>query len=371
MRILQITSHVNVGGITSHLMALGGALIQRGHQVVVASGGGGMESRLRALGIEPWQASLHTSREFGPQVFWAGRRLLARLGQEPVDLLHAHTRVGQVVADRLSRRLGIPYVATWHGFYRLNLGRRLWPCVGHRTIAISEPVRRHVIDEYHVPPRQIRLIPHGIEVERTAVLHDPSAQQRLCERLGLAGDGPIVGTMTRLVASKGVDQLIQALARIRAAVPAARLLIIGDGEERRRLERLAADQRLSGAVHFAGAVPDPRPALALMDVFVFLPATREGFGLSLLDAMAGARPIVAVRQGDGAPWVLDQSGVAELVEPGRPAALAEAVTRLLQDPAAARRAGERAQAVVRERFTLDRMVAAVEAVYAELLHRVA
>jgi len=184
MRILHLTSHLYVGGITSHVLSLSTALTRRGHHVIVASGGGELEPRLAGEGILHWPAPLATSVEFSPQVWLASRTLAERLQRTPPALLHAHTRVGQVVADRLSRRLQIPYVTTWHGFFRPNLGRRLWPCTGDLVIAISEPVRRHLVTVFRVPEERVRFIPHGIDPEPFEQPVDPVQQQRLRDRSG-------------------------------------------------------------------------------------------------------------------------------------------------------------------------------------------
>jgi len=369
MKILHITSHLNLGGVTSYVLAVSKALRQRGHDVAIASGGGARECQLDPLGVASWRVPLATSAEFGPQVFAAGWRLAARLGREPVDLLHAHTRVGQVVADRLSRRLGVPYVATWHGFFRSNLGRALWPCTGDVTVAISEPVRQHLLRDLRVPEARVRLIPNGIDPAPFAVPADRSAQQQLRDRLRIPPQARIIGTVARLVPSKGIEQFLHGLAAIRQTVPEARGLIVGEGSSRRRLEALSAAIGIADAVHFAGWLPDTRAALSLMDVFVFLPAEREGFGLSLLEAMASGRPIVAVNRGGGAPWLLQESQLSALVEPGDPQQLAAAVIAWLRNGEAACQAAGRARAVVRERFSLDRMTDQLEAVYLELTTR--
>ena len=363
MRILHLASHLNVGGITSYVLSLSKALVARGHRVIIASGGGQLEDQARDAGLAHWRVPLHTKAEFSPQVRSAIRRLKARLHQEPVDLIHAHTRVGQVVADRLSRRLRIPYVTTWHGFYRANLGRRLWPCTGAMTIAISEPVRQHLLQDLKVPAQRIRLIPHGIDSALFEARVAPSEQARLRDAVRLSPDGPVIGTVARLVASKGIDQLIASLPAIRASVPGAQLLIVGDGAERSRLEDAASTARVAEAVHFAGALPETRVALSLMHVFVFLPAEQEGFGLSLLEAMASGRPIVAVRRGHGAAWVLEESGVGVLVEPGDLDGLAAAVTNFLQHGEAACRAAGEARAAVKQRYALSRMADQVEEAY--------
>ena len=367
MRILHITSHLNVGGVSSSILSLSSGLMARGHRVIVASGGGQLEAYAVAQGLTHWRVPLQTSVEFSPQVFAATRTLAALLRQEPVDVLHGHTRVAQLVAHRLSRRLRRPYVTTWHGAFTPNLGRRLWPCTGDVTMAISEPVRQHLRQTFRVPDARIRLIPHGIDTRPFESPIDHAAQARLRDQLQLGPQGPVVGTLTRLVPSKGVAQLIHSLPQIRATVPDARLLIVGDGEARADLERLAATNGLTEAIHFSGTLLETRLALSLMDVFVFLPMEHEGFGLSLLEAMASARPIVAVRRGGGALWVLQHSGVGTMVEPGDVAALATAITRLLRDRETARRAGEQARAVVKERYALSRMVDQVEAVYRDLV----
>jgi len=369
MRILHLTSHLNVGGVTSSVLSLGEALVVRAHQVAIASGGGEMEPRAELFGMTCWRLPLATSVEFSPQVFAATRRLIKRLRQasDPVDVLHAHTRVGQLVADRVSRTLGIPYVATWHGFFRSNLGRRLWPCLGDRTIAISEPVRQHLRQTFRVPEERIRLIPHGIDPTPFETPPDPSAQARLLTQLGVRPNSRLIGTMARLVPSKGVDQLIRALAHVRLTVPDAALLIVGDGPERHRLERLARTQGVEDRVHFAGTLSETHVALSVMDAFVFLPAEQEGFGLALLEAMASGRPIVAIRRGGGASWVLQESGIGTLVDPDDAQGLALAVMRVLQIGDGAAREGDQGRAIVKERFARSRMVEAVEAVYRELV----
>jgi len=369
MKILHLTSHLNVGGVSSHVLSLSGALTQRGHLCRIASEGGQLESQAAMMGLTHWPVPLQTSMEFSPQVLASAWELADRLSNEGVDLLHAHTRVGQVVAGLLSRRLRIPYVATWHGFFRPNLGRKLWPCTGDLTIAISEPVRQHLQRDFGVPEQRIRLIPHGIDTDLFAAPVEPSAQQQLRTLAGLPAKSRVIGTVARLVASKGVDQLIRSLAEIRAAVPQTHLLIIGDGEEREALQQLAASLQLAEAVHFTGALPHTRTALSLMEVFVFLPAQEEGFGLSLLEAMASARPIVAVRRGVGASWVLQESGVGLQIDSGDAAGMAKAVIQLLTNGEQACRSAGEARAVAASRYALSRMVQQVEEVYEEAARR--
>jgi len=362
MRVLQLGSHLRLGGITTYVATISEALTQRGHAVCVASGAGPAQARLQAQGIQLWTLPLDTSAECSPQVMWSAWQLRHRLRQQPVDLIHAHTRVGQVVADWLSRRTRTPYVTTWHGFFRRRLGRRLWPCTGDVTIAISEPVALHLRDTFGVPAQRVRVIPHGIDVSRYQQPVSVETQAALRAKFGLSG-GPILGTVSRLVPSKGVDQLIRAFSTVVERVSTARLLIVGDGPDRGRLEGLT--RRLGDRIRFAGWLDDPRPALALMDAFVFLPATEEGFGLSLLEAMASGRPIVAIKRGGGATWVLEDSQAALIVPPDDTAALAEAMRRVAQDRGLAEALAQRAQVVAKARYDLPPMIDAIERVYRE------
>ena len=370
MRILQLTSHLDVGGVAGHVVTLSEGLRRRGHDVVVAAESGALTRRLLADNIPHWAVPLKTSAEFSLPVLWAWHTLRGKLRAEryagrPVEVIHAHTRVAQVVAEALHRSNGVPSITTWHGFFTPRLSRRWWPCMGARTIAISEPVAEHLRRDFHLPAERIRVVPHGVDVAR---FHAGEADgvAELRRRLQL-GPGPVVGTVSRLVRDKGVEQLLVGFQRVQAQRPSAQLLIVGDGPDRARLRQRIEQLGLGSAVRLAGALPDTRAALAMMDVFVFVPATKEGFGLSLLEAMASGRPIVSIQQGGGASWVLEESQVGIRVPPEEPAALADAIARLLADAASAGQLGRQAREIAAARYSLERELEQIEQVYAEVL----
>ncbi|PIQ83184.1 MAG: hypothetical protein COV75_08590 [Candidatus Omnitrophica bacterium CG11_big_fil_rev_8_21_14_0_20_63_9] len=368
MRIVHFTSHLNIGGVSRHVLALAFAMRRRGHHVTLVSGGGELVKSLQGTGIEHWHAPLHTSVEFSPQVWRAAFHLAARLAQQPADILHAHTRVGQLVAHRLSRRLKIPYVATWHGFFRPNPGRWLWPCTGRLTIAVSEPVRQHLETAFRVPAGRIRLIPNGVDVEHFAQPPEPSSLEAARARWSLPTGCPVVGSMGRLASGgvKGFDILLAAVQRLKADLPSVQVLIVGEGPRREFLEQETTRLQLRECVHFAGAVEDVRVPLALMDVFAFPVRWQEGFGLALIEAMAAGKPAVASRTG-AAPSIIENDSTGRLVPVEDVQALAGALRQLLQDPATAQRLGRAGQQRVRQAFSLERMADQVEAVYRELV----
>ena len=370
MRILQIASHMNVGGITRYVVSLSKRLARRNHRVIVASESGPLLDQVRTTGLVHWPVPLRTSAEFSPQVLYGIRRLLKLLRQEPVDIIHAHTRVAQIVADRISKRLNIPYVTTWHGIYKRRFGRRLWPCAGEMTIAISEPVRQHLRQDFRIPVERVRLVYNGIETAHYATAPEPSALQAYRARWRIPENDPIIGGIGRLAAGrvKGFDSLLVIAHLLKESVPTLRVLMVGDGPRRPFLEDVARRLGVQDRVHFVGEAGDIRVPLALMDLFVFPSRWPEAFGLTLVEAMAAGKPIIATQVG-AVPEIVRHGMEGWLVPPEDPSAMAEAVVRLLRDRPTAHRFGRQAQMRAHEAFDLDRMVVEVEDVYREVAGR--
>ncbi len=369
MRILHLTSHLDVGGITTYVVTLSEALAARGHEVLVASGGGALEARLERSRIAHWTLPLRTSAEFSPAVLWSAWQLDRRLAQHPVDMLHAHTRVAQVVAAWVSHRRGIPYVTTWHGFFRNRWSRRAWPCTGWLTIAISDPVRQSLRAQFGLPESRIRLIPNGVPVDYFASTPSSTEIAAARQQHGIPAGALVIGSVGRLASGpvKGYDRLLAAAARVMAEMPALHVVIAGEGPGRSQIETQARQLGLESRVHLVGTDVDGRVALALMDVFVFPVRAQEGFGLALIEAMASGKPVVATRTG-AIPSIVRPDLDGLLVPEEDEAALAAAIRRLLQDRVYAGQLGQRAQQRVRETFNLDRVAEQAEAVYAECRH---
>lgn len=225
-----------------------------------------------------------------------------------------------------------------------------------RVIVISEFIRRRV---QHVVPQGIplSLCPPGVDEVRFHPGVDPGDVR---ERHGLQ-DRPVVFCVSRLVRRKGQDMLIQGMDRIRATVPDATLLIVGEGPDMGRLSRAAVNAP-RGSVVLAGPVPaEELPAYhAAADVFAMPCRSRlggleiEGFGIVFLEAAATGRASVAGDSGGAAEAVED--GVTGVVVDGRsPEPVARAVARLLADPATARQMGAAGRRRVEESFTWHRI----------------
>ena len=204
------------------------------------------------------------------------------------------------------------------------------------------------------------------------VVDVPAFEAVRAARAGRQGAATVI-TICRLVPHKGVDVLLDAMAAVRREIPAARVLIVGDGPERGALERRAACDDLDGAVQFCGPVNNAERAMLLAQADVFVLASRprpdgtirEGVGIAVLEAAACGVPVVVSRLGGLCDSVIEGvTGVA--VPPDGPAALADAIRQLLSNPEQAQRMGAAACAHVSEHFALQAQVKRFAALLTEL-----
>jgi glycosyltransferase involved in cell wall biosynthesis len=239
----------------------------------------------------------------GDKMFWG--RIAAHLAATPVVLSALHST-------------GWPDSIGW-------LNRRLTPWTDG-FIAVAQGHARHLTEVEGLPPAKVHLIRNGVDVERFRPL-DPAAARAA---LGLEPAAPVAGILAALRPEKNHELFLEAARQVSGDLPQARFLVIGDGPERARLERLAAELGLAQAVRFLGNRPDVPEVLAALDVVV-LCSHVEASPVSVLEALACERPVVATNVGSVAESVHPgRSGY--LVPPGDAAGLASHLRRLLRHP---------------------------------------
>jgi glycosyltransferase involved in cell wall biosynthesis len=197
--------------------------------------------------------------------------------QLPPSLRHIHTEDGfgpEEAVVQLRRR-----VLTRH-----------WALRGSTIVLPSQRLLRLAREEWRLPPASLRYVPNGVDLRRFRP-DGPAA----C--LDVPGPGPLIGTVAALRPEKALDRLLYAAAILMNEGLAFRLVVVGDGPERRRLECLAAELDLGGCVRFTGAMPDPAPAYRAFDVFALSSAT-EQMPFSVLEAMASGLPVASTDVGD-------------------------------------------------------------------------
>jgi glycosyltransferase involved in cell wall biosynthesis len=210
-------------------------------------------------------------------------------------------------------------------------------------VAVSEVVRKSVIEIEHVAANQVVVIENGIDVSRFA----EADGKKLRRELGLV-ERPTVAVVSRLSSEKGVESALRMMLLLPSSFV---LLVCGDGPEKSRFFKLAHELELGERVRFLGMRDDVEQLIAASDVVVAPSHWEEAFGLAVVEAMAAGRPVVASRSG-AMPEILGDAGV--VVPKKDPAALAHAVARLVEDPARRERLGHRGQARARQRFGMER-----------------
>jgi glycosyltransferase involved in cell wall biosynthesis len=226
-----------------------------------------------------------------------------------------------------------------------------------RIIAVSEEVKRRYAAELRVPARTLTVVRNAIRVPPAAPARDAALHAALVD----GRPDFVVLTPARLHPQKGHTYLLQAAAQ----VPDATLVFAGDGPLRAALEAEARELGVAGRCVFLGQRADVPALLAAADLFV-LPSLFEGLPVSVLEAMAAERPVVATAIG-GTDEAITPEETGLLVPPRDPAALASAIRRLQADPAFARRLAVAARARVEREFSSEATARNVMRVYDEVL----
>ena len=287
------------------------------------------------------------------------QRLVAVLQRTGADLVHTHVYHANFVGFWAARKLGLPVVATIHGFTGGDRKNRLYEWLDlrflrwfDRVTCVSEPIRHRVLKAGSSPER-VAVIPNGI---MPVPLLDRAAARTV---LGADRAGPLVGWIGRLSREKGPDLLVEAIARLPHPRPS--VVLIGAGVERERVEQLIMTNRLDdGSVRLFGERENAASLLAGFDVLV-LSSRAEGTPVVLLEAMAARIPVVTFAVG-GIPRVLDPTS-GWLVEPQDIGALSAAIREAVSDPGEAARRAAAAHRTFEDRFTAENAVTALSKVY--------
>jgi glycosyltransferase involved in cell wall biosynthesis len=375
--VLQVTPALDAGGVERTTIEVADAVTRAGGRALVASRGGRLEGELEAVGGVLVTLPVDSKN---PLTMLTNIGRLARLGREEnVSLIHARSRAPAWSALVAARRLGVPFVTTYHGVYNGSTGlKKFYNSVmarGDIVIANSEFTRTHVIKTHKVDPARVVAIPRGVDLVRFDPLHvDPGriAAMRTLWQVKPGDPRPIVLLPARLTRWKGQTVLLEAAARIERASPGGALYVLaGDSQGRADyvsdLHGLARKLGIEDSVRIVGHLVDMPAALAASAIAVFPSTDAEAFGRAAVEAQAMAVPVVASNLGGLAETIVEgESGF--LVPPGDPEALAAAVRRLLAMPAEARKAmGAKGAGRVRAGYAVEALQAATLAVYEKLL----
>ncbi|MCP2335167.1 glycosyltransferase [Actinomadura rupiterrae] len=287
-RVLHVITGLGLGGAEHQLVQLARYLPVQ-CEVAVLTGPPLLAGELRAIGVPVHDLNMAHNRDLTVLP-----RLVALIRRGRYDAVHTHLYRACLYGRVAARLAGVRrIIATEHSLGENHMEGRstTWPVrityracerLGTATIAVSPTVERRLRD-WGVPARKLVTIPNGLDPAVFAF--SPEAREQVRGEFGLGPGDFVVGTVGRLVPTKQVDVLIEAI----AALPGARLLIVGDGPDASHLQATASASPASGRVVFAGAREDIGACLSAMDVFAS-PSAQETFGLSVLEALANGLP---------------------------------------------------------------------------------
>ena len=363
IRVVEVLATGTSGGAQEHLYGLVTRMDPTRYDVsIVALSPGSAVRKLQRAGFDVLVID-------EPDDAIAVGALAAHLVEVRPDVIHNHMYRAELVGTRAAIALGEighrkPYVVSTVHSSRIRsdedrqMLRELTPRMD-QLIAVSKMMERKLIDEGRTAT-PVRLIYNGVDLSRY------DEQEPCCtlpEEYGMEPGSQIVGVVARLEPEKGHPTLLEAWPQVLRSVPDAYLLIVGEGSRREALEAQARHLRIAHRVVFTGRRDDVPAVTAALDVAV-LPSYREAQGLSILEAMALSRPVVASDVG-GIPEMITDGVTGLLVPPHDADTLAAAITRVLLDHSFADMLARAAHDMVHDRFCIQLMVNAIEAIYDE------
>jgi glycosyltransferase involved in cell wall biosynthesis len=297
-------------------------------------------------------------------------RLASYLRQHQMDIVHAYNFYGNVFAVPAARLARVPVVlASIRDTGESLTGKqravnRMFCRLADRVVVNAEAIKRTLVAEGYRPDR-ITVIQNGILCPPLGKDKDPFLRQEF----GLSSDDILIGVVSRIARVKGLEYLLDAAPDVIARIPQAKFLIIGDNsfnpEYREELKRQTIKLGLQDHVIFTGFRLDVPRILSSLTLSV-LPSLNEGLSNSLLESMGAGVPVVATMVGGNPEVVLDgETGL--LVPPRNPAALADAICRVVRTPGLRNALGQAGRQRVLTHFSNERMIQNIERLYDELL----
>lgn len=382
VRVLRVIARLNIGGPALHAVLLTERLDPARYDSLLVAGteepseGNYLALQGRTLGTLVLIPAL--GREIrGFQDLAALFRLIRLIRRVRPHIVHTHTAKAGTLGRLAALLTGVPLLLhtyhghVFHGYFspaktRCFLAIERW--LARRTdrlLTVSETVRAELLALGIGTPEQLMVVPLGLELE--PFLGCEPLRGQLRAELGLGEETLLVGIVARLVPIKAHELFLEAAAQVAHRVPRSRFLLVGDGERRAELEALVGRLGLEDRVCFLGWRRDLDRVYADLDL-VALTSRNEGSPVSLIEAMAAGRAVVATRVG-GVPDLVEDGVTGLLVPPEDSTAMAEAMSALLGDPERRRALGEAGRKRVSPAFGAERLLGDIDRLYTELLNR--
>ncbi len=384
LRVVQVIPDLRVGGAERVALTLANGFAEAGHaaMLVAIKGGGPQQQRVRTdLGVRLEILGIDRRSIRQPLGLWQDlralkQRLCALLRDFQPDVVQTHIPEDDLLAGRCVRASGCGvHVPLIHSLQfhlhrpQLDLRQRMRMRLHGRclrragqVVAVSRAVAQAVEQQLRIPADRIEVLHNGVDLRPYQDL-PPTAAART--RLGLPTDQPLALGLGRLHAAKNFPLLVRASARVLAEQPQVRFAIVGEGDQRGRIETEIRRHGVEHAWTMLGQRDDVPLCLAAADVFV-QSSDWEGFPVAVVEAMAAARPLVATDVAGVGEVVRDEEN-GLLVPKGGESRLAAAILRLIEETDLAQRCGAAARELAWGHYNLSAYIRRAEALFRRVL----
>ena len=356
MNILQITSGRHINGALTYCKFLTENLIASGHSVTIACRADGWIEQQDIPGAKFFHSEMdRSSTEI--------QRVSAWMAQQKFDVIHTHMSRAHAFGVLLKMKSGVPVIATAH-----NRSFQLHWRFNDYVIANSEATCRYQKRINQIPNDRIETVHCFTDLARFAHITQRS-QRRVLRQLRTREGDFLIGVVGEVVKRKGHIYLFKALQEIASAVPNFKLVLLGrfnrDEGYVKRMRRILLKRNLLGKVKWLGLRSNVQDFMAAFDLTV-VPSIEEPLGLVALESLAAGTPVVASDTG-GLPEIIQHQVSGLIVPPKQPAAIAQAVIELANDPARRAQMGQAGKRFVFESFDPHMLSKKVEAIYERVI----
>ncbi len=356
-----------IGGAELHLLDVLKRLDRKRFRPLMVFLGDGREGAMyadfKALDLEIFNLNMPRGT-FRYQNLQKLYELVRWLRARQVDIVHGYLLEGNLIGVLAGRFAGVPVLISskrsWEQHSPMQLAAsKVTNRLSTKVTAVSRAVGEFTVTTESCAKEKIVVIPNGIRVDAPPV---PAQEVEALKRgWGIPPGALVVGTVARLSWKKGYRYFVEAAAQVHETCPDVYFVAMGDGPLMEEMRTLARDCGVVSNIVFAGWQSDPRSKLPVLDIYL-CSSVIEGMSNALLDAMMQRLPVIATAVGGNLENVVDGE-TGYLVPPADPAAIADKILALVDDPELARRMGAAGERRVRQEYTIERVVAQMEALY--------
>lgn len=366
INLLHIISSLQIGGAEKQVVTLLKHLDKEKYRIILCClhSGGPLEKEIKNKDVEIVLLRMRLR-----YIFFAMFKLIRLMKKEEIQIVHTHLYSDHLWGRIAARIAGVPVIVTTeHGRGMWKKGRHLlFERIANKftdmRISVSEDVRQIRIQREHTLPEKVITISNSVNPDEFIVA-DSIRDDRIKE-LGINSDDLVIGAVARFDPDKALDKLLEAVSLVAKSIRNVKLILVGEGPLRKNLMDCAVRLTIADKVIFTGARTDIDELLSIIDVYVNS-SIREGIPVSLLEAMAAKRAVVATNVGGNAEVINDES-CGLIVEPNDIDALARGIISLLNDKALRERMGLKARARIQEHFSVKSQAGKIESLYEKIL----